>query len=448
MATLIAAFAALVLLLLLLWCPWLSIALLLVLPVVKAGAEYYVPLFQQIDLTAAVCTSVGALALWNLVRRADRKTPLAIPWKLLGCLLVLGFALCVSLAWTSAPDYGLRKAYRFVGIGIPYLLLPCFLIRSEQDAQRTLRTIMVVGVLIAMAIILLPRTYLEQTVYGRGYLRTTVWASSPVISATIISLGLLCHLAGLVLPGGLSRAARYSTIILLPLGLFAILKTGTRSVLFGTLAATVLLPLLAGQRSRLKALFLLFVAIPLATGVGIAYVDATTTRTVERWTRIIEPGGRDELVEGRAYHYSFCLLNWWKRPLLGHGTGSFAVDAFGKDEPAWPHNIILEAMYETGLAGTCALLAFLLITVRMALRGLRLAVTPPVRFLATAPTACLVMLLTQSLSHADLDGARLLFLFAGVLFANLWQVKTRALQPGPSSPARLSFVGRPRLTYG
>ena len=109
--------------------PWLVIPLLLIVPVIKGGAEYYIPFFQSVDLTLVTCFLAGVMALWSLIRRSRPAVPLAIPWKLLACLMVLALALAVGLAWTTAPTYGVRKAARFAGIGIPILLLPAFLIR-------------------------------------------------------------------------------------------------------------------------------------------------------------------------------------------------------------------------------------------------------------------------------------------------------------------------------
>src|SRR3972149_2653759 len=183
MTELIAALLGLIVLFVLFLFPWLTVPMLLVVPVAKGGAEYYVPFFQSVDLTFVTCALAGAMGLWNLIRARRPGAPLAVPWGQFGCLLVLGSALLVGLAWTSAPTYGLRKAYRFLGIGVPFLLLPAFLVRTKEEGHRLIHGIIVTGALVAVAVVALPETYFAQIAYGRGYARGTVLGSSPVIPA-------------------------------------------------------------------------------------------------------------------------------------------------------------------------------------------------------------------------------------------------------------------------
>ncbi len=422
MYTVLAVLLGFLLFVALLWYPWLSVAVLLAVPIVKAGAKYYVPVFQQVDLTFLACALAGAAALWNLIRRLGHGAPFAVPWKQLACLLVLGLALFVGLAWTSAPTYGLRKAYRFIGICVPYLLLPTFFVRSRKDGHAMIRMIILVGTLAAVAVIALPRSYLAQITYGSGYARGTVLGSNPIIPAVMISMGLISLLCSFVVRGSASRWLRYSGLFVLPVGVVAILKTGTRSGLLGLLVTAMVLPFLSGRRTRTKGMFVLVVAIPLALGFGFVFTQSTSSKVLERWSSLGQADPTQSLVEVRLDYYKFCLLNWWKRPMFGHGSGSFAVDKYGWDEPAYPHNIVLEAMYETGLVGTMGLLTFLLVTTRIGLRGLRQATTPQDRLLVLVPCVLVLMLLIQGMMHWDLDGVRLLYLFAGLLHANVTQV--------------------------
>lgn len=337
-------------------------------------------------------------------------------------MVVLALALTVGLAWTSAHNYGFRKVGRFAGIGIPFLLLPAFLVRSRHEGRRAIHAVIAAGALVALAIVVLPQSYFVEKEFGRGYARGTVWGSNPVIPSVLSAVAVLCLLTGFLIKGGASRWLRYSAFLVLPLGLYAIIASGTRSSFFGLLISSALLPLVVGRGGRIKGVFVFLVAIPLAAAVGFLLIESATGPKLTRWERLAGPDRMETLVESRAYHYLFCIQNWWKRPILGHGSGSFAVDAFNRDEPAWPHNIILEALYETGLVGTTALVAFLWIAVRTLRRGLKFAVDPGDRFLVLAPAVMFVVLLIQGLTHWDIDGVRFLYLFAGLLHANVNQV--------------------------
>ena len=443
MAILLATIITILLLAGLILYPWMIFGVLLLVPVVKGAAEYYFPAFQRIDLTLLTCLLAGMVALWNLIRAPRLGAPLTIPWKALACLVLLAFALAVGLAWTSAPDYGFRKAARFVGIGIPFLILPAFLIRSRHEAQRVVRVIIVTGALTALAVLFLPDTYFAQESFGRGYSRGTVWGSSPIIPASLAATAIACLLTGFVVAGSASRWLRFSVLLVLPVGLYAILKTGTRSSFFALLALVMLLPLFVGRGGRGKSAFVVLVAIPFAAVLGFFMIESSGGPRLTRWEDLTTADRTQVLIEGRSHHYMFVLQNWWKRPILGRGSGSFAVDAFDQDVPAWPHNIILEAMYETGLIGTVALLGFLWTTIRTGRRGLKLAATPTDRFLALAGFIAFLLFMMESMAHWDIDGARFLFLFAGILHAVVAQVAfAPATQYGYAPAPAQPFVPR------
>lgn len=438
MSILIATVSAILLLAGLILYPWIIVAVLLFVPVAKGAAEYYIPLFQSIDLTLATCLLAGVVALWNLVRAPRHGAPLALPWKAAACLMLLAFLLAVGLAWTSAPDYGFRKAARFAGIGIPFLLLPAFLIRSRREALRVIRIVIITGAVTALAVLFLPDTYFAQESYGRGYARGTVWGSSPIIPASLSATAIICVITGFVVGGGASKWFRYSALIVLPVGLFAILKTGTRSSFFALVATAVLIPLFVGRGGRGKAAFVILIAIPLAAFAGFLMIESSVGPRLTRWEDLTAADRTEMLVEGRSQHYMYVLQNWWRRPILGRGSGSFAVDAFDQDVPAWPHNIILEALYETGIVGTVALLGFFWVTIRAGRRGLKFAATPTDRFLVLASFVTFLLFLMESMAHWDIDGARFLYLFAGIVHAVVAQV---AFQPA------VGYVPSPTIAY-
>jgi len=83
---------------------------------------------------------------------------------------------------------------------------------------------------------------------------------------------------------------------------------------------------------------------------------------------------------------------------------------------------VIEAIYETGMIGTVALLTFFWITLRQIQYGLRAARDPKDRFAVLAPTVMIFIFGLQTMVHWDLDGARFLYLFAGLLHVSVVQV--------------------------
>jgi O-antigen ligase len=421
---LIVILAALLLIAMIIY-PWLSIAVLLVAPVLKVAAVYYLPMFRTADPTLVVCILAGIMALWTYARRALANPVLNVPWRQLLCMLVIAAILCVSLLWTTAPEYGARKAFRFVGIGIPYLLLPMFFVRSRRDAHRMLWMIILVGVLVSVSMMVMPRSQLTTLRYGHGYTRGTLVGSDAVMPAVIMGLGMLVLATMFVVPGSATRWLRYSALIVFPLGLLGMLLTGARSTLVGLGLAATILPFLSGKSGRFKAVFVVFVLLPLGVLLMLTSAAISEMLPMGRWTRLFGSGTIESL-QSRVPHFMFCLENFWSAPLIGHGSGSFAVDLFYVDTPMWPHNILLEALYETGLVGFIAMSLFLYFLFRDGLRALRRAATPADRLLMLATTVAVVFMLVQALTHWDLDGARNLYLFSGLYCACAWQVQNEA----------------------
>lgn len=73
--------------------------------------------------------------------------------------------------------------------------------------------------------------------------------------------------------------------------------------------------------------------------------------------------------EERAVSWSRALQGFERgdlqRMLFGVGTGGFAHLERGEDARHYPHNILLEALYENGVVGALLLLFFLLIPFRL-----------------------------------------------------------------------------------
>jgi O-antigen ligase len=412
--------------------PWLSIAMLLLAPIMKPGMEFYVPVLRTVDLTVLVCALSGTAGIAAYLRRGDSGSRLSLPWAQLSCMLVLGAAMLVGLFWTTGPDYGGQKTVSFMGIGIPFLLLPAFLVRSEKDAMRTITTVIVVGTLAAVAMIINPTSEVAALRFGRGYGRGTLFGSDANTPAIIISTGVLAYATVFVVKAGVSKAIARLALIALPLGLVAVLVSGSRASMLGLIGGGMMLPLLAGRGGRGKGVFIFSILIPATLLVVMLFFAGLPGIGGDRWRHFFslaqDPTGETSLAGTRSVHFAFCLQNAWDQPFMGHGPGSFGVDCFQLTSPLWPHNIVLEALYENGLIGMVALLMFLLVTARIGVRGLRLTRSGQERMLVVVPIIMFIFMMVPGLTHWSLEGIRLLYLYAGLVHAVSVQIAAVAEQ--------------------
>ncbi|MEW6404933.1 MAG: O-antigen ligase family protein [Chloroflexota bacterium] len=412
--------------------PWMLFSLLLLVPIIKIVLTAYIPALQIIDPTPVACSAIGLAALWKWHRLRHNGNPVEIPWLMLCGLGTLGTMMIIGLEWSTAPDYGFRKAFRFCGIGIPFLLLPTFLIRERQDVAEFGRSILVAALVTTILIILFPQSELSVETYGETYARATPLGSDPIQPAVLAGMGVLVAIAFL-LSGRLSRAKKIFTIAFILTAPLAIMMSGTRSVLVGLALPVAILCAAFLRISFLKAS--LFAACCIAASFLLFdFVAEITPNLDDRWSSFFlawREGNLEILFEERWPHYQFCLSNWHLYPILGHGTGSFAGDFFGVDTPGWPHNMILEALYEWGFVGATGLVLFFVGAFIAAIKAYRISSSKGDRQSETAMllafTGILVFYTIHGMVHSDLDSMRTMFLMAGGLQAGMAIVSRRTV---------------------
>jgi hypothetical protein len=141
-------------------------------------------------------------------------------------------------------------------------------------------------------------------------------------------------------------------------------------------------------------------------------VERLFERTLSRFSSIGSEFGQEErmgtqtmtrvdLID-RALEYSFESAS---STLFGQGIGGFGMRYFGEDKRAYPHNIFLEVLVETGIVGVGFLVCFLASAI-MSL-DLRSAISP---------LAAIYWLLNSLKSHTIVD---LKVLFAALALATI-----------------------------
>jgi len=104
------------------------------------------------------------------------------------------------------------------------------------------------------------------------------------------------------------------------------------------------------------SLFLLMFFIP--------DIEILFDRTYARMMTLIEASTTDTIEQStleRFNHFAFCFKHIFdnvKQMIWGYGFGSYGILYGGIDERFYPHNIILEIWFETGLVGLLAIFPF------------------------------------------------------------------------------------------
>jgi O-antigen ligase len=281
-----------------------------------------------------------------------------------------------------------------------------------------IRVLILVGTVAAGFFMFMQESSVARSVEG-AYGRARVFGGASGIAAQVVGLGVLTMLAFLVLKGSASRPLRYAALIGLPLGVAAILLSGSRSSLLYLFLVAMVLPFLVGRGQRSKAAGLLGLLLPLTLVIVFAQLASGHWEIESRWTQFMERRG--QAVESRTRLFAFVAANWSSSPIVGHGCGSFAMDYMGVDDKEAPHNIVLEALYEAGLLGAALVLLFFFFAARTAARGLREIPDGSAqdRLLVIAPILMTLFLGLRSMSSVDMAEIRYLYLACGLLHANV-----------------------------
>ncbi len=401
--------------------PWVMMFILMATPAFKLGLIYYVPLFQKVDFTALVCAMALLVGLWSYFRRAHLGRPLMLPWAMLFCMLGLALLLAVGLLHSTAPAYGRSKTVQFAGIGIPFLVLPSFYVRCKEDGHAMIRMVILAGIVVSVFLIGMQELEIGRRIQSGGPGRANVLGGSPGNAALVVGMAILITLTFFYIKGSTSRLVRQAALIVLPIGVLAILMSGSRSCLLYLFLVATVLPILSAKRQHTLNILIRALLLPLALIIIFSLLSATGWEILERWTNFFEQRGT--ATQSRTLLYSFVLRNWWTHPVLGHGAGSFLED-YSVGVIKCPHNIILEALYEEGIVGMLILLLFLFFVARTAVRGFRQIPEdhPRDRLLIIAPLIMVVFMVLRSMTSVDLDEIRFLYLASGLLHANVAQL--------------------------
>jgi O-antigen ligase len=318
------------------------------------------------------------------------------------------FALIVaaSYLYTPAPQYGGEKLIRFLLIGAFFLLAPLYLINSDEDFRHFSFAFVILA--IVQSFVLFARAGRVSSMEDTDVTR--------IGAGWVIGMAILLLLFYQVTETPFWRRAL--TILALPVLVAGLTTSASRGAIFSTAIAAFFL-LFKVYKGRSKAIVGVVVLVALVcAGTAFYFLrnmdSGKYTEKADEIIQMAEGNGSSGTAAQRLAFYQAAFREIEQRPLLGLGVGGWSVYYFGKDERAYPHDLLLEISTEEGVIGVIAFLIFLAAIYRASrdlsnLAGAHFAVL----------SGLLLFTLIATMFSGDLDDDRVLWLWSGMTLAVL-----------------------------
>ena len=164
-----------------------------------------------------------------------------------------------------------------------------------------------------------------------------------------------------------------------------------------------------------------FIAGAIVIGLVVSFTklpEIATARVVTVWKSGYH---MKEAAYARTEMFIWTARRIPEHPILGHGTGAFATDRGGQDERAYPHNIILESLYEQGVVGAVIVGLFLWLIFRRWRQASRFVYLYELDIgifqIVHMAGLLFLFLFTQAMKSGDINDNRFMFFGAGLVIA-------------------------------
>jgi O-antigen ligase len=317
-------------------------------------------------------TRAGAIVRHRMLRQM-LSDPITIT------VLLLALLLWAGLARTPAPEYGAGKAKSFLVANVflffaPLLLWPLWRARARLD--RFLRGAVAVGMIFAAIGVLVALGWVGSGREGPDVGRLAWLGTSPIWVARLLAIWIVL----LLWTAARRRLSRGVAITLGLLGLWLLLRTGSRGPLIALVVCPFALLLLPRRESAARVLRILALRVaPALLVAGLLLFVLLPGGSRERLLAVLartpvgalagDAGGmflrdpslvyRNQILQ-RGWVATVDALPW------GGGTGAFPALLFLRDFTLYPHNIEIELLIEQGWVGFAAFVVFLGLTWRRA----------------------------------------------------------------------------------
>jgi len=393
--------------------PPISLAFYLTTNLFKAWIMLKFPFFRVVDYTVLCAVIVLFAMACSFVKSGGRlKDILSIP---LVVYLLLATILLLGTAYTSAPNYGLEKSSRFATLTLIAFLAPIVFAHSVKEVKLMIWILFAVGILLCIVTIISPHAaVLRVGAEARGAFLESgpLGTAGKMATAAVIAFvfAIMAHT---------SKRLRIASLVSIALMIAGIIITASRGPFMG-LGFTWLVAIFICRKGVSKA-WLPFVAGAIAIGLVVSFTklpEIITARIATVWKSGYH---MKEAAYARTEMFVWTASRFAERPFLGHGTGAFAIDRGGQDIRAYPHNILLESLYEQGLVGAVIVSLFLWLIFRRWRQASRFVYLYELDIgtfqIVHIAGLLFLFLVTQAMKSGDVNGNRFMFFCAGLVIA-------------------------------
>lgn len=395
--------------------PQIALILFLTAGLIKATLMLKFSFFRVVDYTVLCAVLLLIAMTYNFIRRGSPfKDVVGIP---LGIYLLLSVLLLLGIGYTSAPNYGFQKSSRFATLGLIAFLAPIFFVDKLKDIKLVMGVLLSVGIVLSVVTIIAPQAAVIKT-YETA--RGTFLEANPLDTATRAGTAAIIAFCFAVM-AHTSKPLRIFSLTTICVILVGMIYTQSRGP-FVAMVFTWLAALFICRRGILRG-WLPFIVGAIVIAMMITLIrlpENITSRITRLWS---SPYYRKEASLERTSMFVWALRKFPERPVIGHGTGAWSVDRGYGDIRLYPHNIVLELLYEQGLVGA-SLFIFLIWYIfrrwRWALRDTYLFEghlhSETFQLVQISGLIFLFTLLEAMVSY-DINGNRLMFFCGGLVLA-------------------------------
>lgn len=287
---------------------------------------------------------------------------------LLGLALIIGFFVHFLFSYFYSPaatfDYGVWKIRQVVTLAILPSIIVLLKGRVKNKHLKTIENFIVFAGLLTSLLMLF--NFLTQGGMGllqsEWFSRQTVGSMNPVWASRFLGVGLL------ILQSPNFSKKPFVVYPLSVLFILAALLTGSKTILYFSLPIVILYRIIRSGLTK-KQLFNIFIIILLISAAVVFLSNVNSLAFVRRFSLQSDTIGQREIMQQSTIN-SF-KSNDAFRQIFGNGGGTIGASMGYGFVREYPHNMILEVLYEMGILGVINIMMQFLMATILFLKGKR-----------------------------------------------------------------------------